>query len=133
MGLHHIVAIYLYVCCYFFNIIEIGGIIALIHDISDIPVSAVKALAETRFSSATAVTFVSHMTIWFYTRMLILPWCIYLVWTAPVDFGTWYVMPTFCYLLGCMFILHCYWFWLFTKMLNKYMKSGSTEDTQSKL
>jgi hypothetical protein len=133
MGLHHIVAIYLYGGCYLFNAWEVGGVLALVHDIADVTTGAVKALAETRFSSAAAVFFVSHMSIWFYTRMTILPWSIYLVWITPVDFGTWYVMPTFCYLLTCMFVLHCYWFWLFTKLLNKYMSSGSTEDTQSKL
>lgn len=133
MGLHHIVAIYLFGGCYLFNAWEIGGVIALLHDIADVTTGIVKCLIETRFSSAAAVFFVTHMAIWFYTRNMILPYCIYMIWITPVEFGSSIVMPTFCYLLSCMLMLHCYWFMLFCKLLKKYAISGSTEDTQSKL
>jgi hypothetical protein len=131
MGLHHIVAIYLYGGCYLFHAWNIGGVIALIHDIADITTGIVKALAETRFGNAAAVSFVIHMMLWFYTRLLLLPWSIYKIWVSDVDLGHAIVMPTFCYLLGCMFLLHCYWFMLFAKLLKKYTQTGSTEDTQS--
>ena len=131
MGLHHIVAIYLYGGCYLFHAWNVGGVIALIHDIADITTGIVKSLAETKFGNATAISFVIHMILWFYTRLLLLPWSIYIIWITPVDMGSAIVKPTFCYLLGCMFLLHCYWYKLFCDHLNKFIKSGSTEDTQS--
>ena len=46
MGLHHIVAIYLFGGCYLFNCQAIGSTIAFLHDIADITTNLVKALAE---------------------------------------------------------------------------------------
>ena len=132
MGLHHIVAMYLFGGCYLFQAWECGGVIALLHDIADVTTGIVKCLAETKFSNATAIFFVTHMGIWAYTRLIILPWMIYMIWITPVDMGHPVCIPAFVYLLGCMFLLHCYWFMLFCKLLKKYVKSGSTEDEQSK-
>lgn len=129
MGLHHIVAIYLYGGCYLFNATQIGSVIALIHDIADITTGLTKALAETKYGTATAVAFVTHMILWFYTRLVLLPWSIYMIWVSEVDFGNPIVKPTFCYLLFCMFMLHCYWYKMFCSLLSKYMNTGSTEDT----
>mmetsp|Transcript_14538 Transcript_14538/g.24810 ORF Transcript_14538/g.24810 Transcript_14538/m.24810 type:complete len:157 (+) Transcript_14538:493-963(+) len=111
MGLHHIVSIYLFGGGYMFNALEIGSTIAFLHDIADITTSIVKVLAETHLSNATAVVFVTHMGIWFWTRILVLPYLIFLLYfRMGVNFGSPIVTPFFCYLLGCMFILHCYWF-----------------------
>lgn len=132
MALHHIVAIYLFGGCYLCNVWACGSVIAFLHDIADITTNLVKMLAESKFGNATAVSFVSHMFIWFYTRNCILPWMIYCLlfvfdWVSFFDEPI--VRPFFCYLLGCMFMLHCYWFSMFVRMLNKFMNSGSTEDT----
>ena len=132
MGLHHIVAMYLFGGCYLFNAWEIGSIVALLHDIADVTTGIVKCLAETRFGTATAVMFVTHMIIWAYTRLYLLPWMIYMIWTTPVDHFSPVVIPSFVYLLSCMFLLHWYWFLLFCRLLKKYTTSGSTEDEQSK-
>lgn len=72
------------------------------------------------------------MAVWFYSRMVVLPWTIYTLHVTPVDMGWKYTMPTFCYLLSCMFMLHCYWFMLFCRMLSKFVSSGVAEDIQSK-
>ena len=132
MALHHIVSLYLFGGYYLFNVWETGAVIALLHDIADITTNLVKLLSESRFKTATAVVFVIHMTIWFYTRLFLLPLFIYQIWTAPREqtdkFGNWIVLPFFCYLLFCMFTLHCYWFSMFVKMLHKYLRTGATED-----
>ena len=128
MALHHIVAIYLFGGCYLFNAWEVGGTIAFLHDIADITTSLVKTLVETKAEMATLVTFLTHMAIWFYTRNLNLPYMIYQIWNHPVDMGSPIVKPFFCYLLGCMFLLHCYWFSLFVMMLAKYASKGTRED-----
>ena len=132
MGLHHIVAMYLFGGCYLFNAWGIGGIIALLHDIADVGTGAAKCLAETKYGNVTAVVFVTLMCVWFYTRLIILPYMMYMIWITPVDMGSPIPIPCFIYLLGCMFLLHCYWFMLFCKMLKKYTTTGATEDIQSK-
>lgn len=124
MGLHHIVAMYLYLGCYLFNGWEIGAVIALIHDIADVTTGAVKTSSETRYSTLTAIIFVTHMSVWFYTRLILLPWTIYSIYLEPVYMGRDFVKPTFMYLLTCMFLLHAYWFSLFCKMLKKYIGTG---------
>ena len=50
-------------------------------------------------------------------------------WTANSPF----VQPFFCYLLGCMFMLHCYWFYIFICMLIKFSKTNQTEDESHKI
>lgn len=136
MALHHIVAFYLFSGCYLCNCWEVGAVIAFLHDIADITTNTVKALAESKFKTATAIVFVTHMCIWFYTRNCLLPWMIYQILIAKgenVDFaGEPIIRPFFAYLLGCMFLLHCYWFNMFIITLNKYISSGSTEDTQNR-
>jgi hypothetical protein len=49
MGLHHIVAIYLYGGGYLFNAWEGSAVICLIHDLADFTTGICKAGAETRF------------------------------------------------------------------------------------
>ena len=133
MGFHHIVALYLFGGCYLFNAWNAGSVIALLHDIADITTSVTKTLAETNYKNTLGATFVLHMCIWFYTRNLLLP---YFIWTVGtngnlVDFKSSIVLPFFIYLLCCMFLLHCYWFLMFCKMLMKFLVKGATEDTQN--
>ena len=137
MALHHIVAIYLFGGCYLFNVWNVGSIIAFLHDIADITTNIVKTFTETNYTKATAVVFVTHICIWFYTRNIILPYIIYQVLISEVriglpGWGEYIVKPYFAWLLSMMFLLHCYWFMLFCKMLKKYASSGSTEDQQNK-
>lgn len=134
MGLHHIVTLYLFSGCYMCNVWEIGSVIAFLHDIADITTNIVKAFAETNYGNTTAVIFVTHMSIWFYTRNFLLPYMIYKIYVMPdISFkGEALIQPFFCYLLSLMFMLHCFWFYMFISMISKFVKSGSTEDEQSK-
>ena len=132
MGLHHIVAIILYGAGYLINGQEGTAVICLIHDLADFSTGIVKAGAETRFSNFTAIFFVWHMIVWFYSRMVVLPWCIYKVYVTPIDLGWTYMIPTLCYLLSCMCMLHFYWFGLFCKMLSRFVNLGVAEDLQNK-
>jgi len=77
MGLHHILSLYLYGGAYLCNFLEIGCVIAFLHDTADITTNIVKALAETKLKIPTAVVFVIHMCIWFYTGNFLLPIYIY--------------------------------------------------------
>lgn len=128
MGFHHIVALYLFGGCYLFNAWTAGSVIALLHDIADITTSVTKALNETDYKNLLASVFVVHMVIWFYTRNLLLPYFIYVIASLEVDYKSAIVKPFFCYLLCCMFLLHCYWFLMFCKMLFKFAKKGEVDD-----
>jgi len=89
MGMHHIVAVYLFGGAYLYNAWEIGSVIAFLHDIADITTNIVKALAESKYKTPTAIAFVTHMLIWFYTRNIILPYCIYRIFVVPdINFGS---------------------------------------------
>ena len=135
MGFHHIVALYLFGGCYLFNAWNCGSVIALLHDIADITTSVTKTLAETNYKNLLGATFVLHMGIWFYTRNALLPYFIWILSNQgdQVDFKSPIVLPFFVYLLSCMCLLHYYWFFMFCKMLMKFITKGEAEDTQNKL
>jgi hypothetical protein len=82
MLMHHIVTVYLYEGYYMLNVWEIGSLIAYLHDFGDIFVNIVKFMAETPYGNCTAVIFLVHMSMWFYTRCIILPWIIYNIFNA---------------------------------------------------
>ena len=69
MGLHHIIALYLFGGGYLLNAWEIGAVIAFLHDIADIFVSIVKFLAETKYNKRAAHIMWIVMFVWFYTRI----------------------------------------------------------------
>mmetsp|Transcript_27664 Transcript_27664/g.41948 ORF Transcript_27664/g.41948 Transcript_27664/m.41948 type:complete len:327 (-) Transcript_27664:120-1100(-) len=124
MALHHIVSIYLFGGCYLYNAWEAGAVIAFLHDIADITTSLVKMLVETKMEMTTVVVFLTHMSIWFYTRNVILPLFIYEFYYADFVMGSPIVKPFFCFLLSCLCLLHFYWFSLFVRMLMKYYSNG---------
>ena len=134
MALHHIVALYLFGGCYLFNAWNCGSVLAFLHDIADITTGISKMLSETEYKNTLGAVFVFHMSIWFYTRNFLLPYYIWILWNQGdlVNFHNPIVLPFFCYLLGCMFMLHCFWFNLFVKMFMKYLFKGQTEDLQNK-
>ena len=125
--LHHLCTLYLFGGCYLCNYWEIGGVIAYLHDIADVTTNFVKFLADTNYTNATVVLFVTHMVIWFWTRNLVLPYLIYyiLITEMPVVYSiTGFVIPFFGYLLSCMCMLHYYWFSLFVLMIAKFAGTG---------
>ena len=130
MALHHILSLYLYGGSYMTNQLKGGGVMALLHDFSDIFAGLVKMLAETRFTNFTAGFFIITMIVWFWTRLVVLPLdsilgaYLYL----PVFEASSIVKPALIYLISCMCMLHYYWFYLFCRMLKNYKKRGVAED-----
>ena len=60
-----------------FNVWETGAVIAFLHDVADITTNTIKTLAETNSKKVLAVVFVTHMVVWFYTRLAVLPYFIF--------------------------------------------------------
>ena len=135
MGLHHIVTLNLYAGMYLFNIWETGCPIALLHDIADILVNFTKLFSETKYSTIGGVLGgAALMPIWFYTRCLVLPFMIYKLWYFDVEsMGSPYPMKFLCIMLGLLFLLHCYWFTIFIRILMKFITKGKVEDLQNKV
>ena len=77
MALHHLLTLYLFGGCYLYNLWEIGAVIAFLHDIADVTTNIVKTLTETKSTMVLLVVFLTHMSIWFYTRNVGLPYLIY--------------------------------------------------------
>ena len=129
MGLHHICALYLYGGCYIVNGWELGATIAFLHDIADIFGNLTRVVSESKVNSIIAPLFLFMMSVWFYTRIYVLP---YLIWKIAVwpglVIGTDFTKYFFCWLLTCMFFLHVYWFSMFVKMLSKFIVSGEAVD-----
>ena len=131
MALHHIVALYLYGGLYLLNLWEIGMVIAFLHDFGDQFTSFTKFAVETTYGNLTGIAFVVNMLVWFVTRNVILPYYIYII--ATEDMGeltvvSGFIKPFFCYLLGCMCLLHYYWFSMFLLVAKKFIKGGKLED-----
>ena len=82
---------------------------------------------------AVMVSFIITLVFWFYSRLLMLPWCIYM---ATVKLEVYvlspYVQPIFGFLLTCLFYLHIYWFILCVKIVLNFFENGEAEDLQNK-
>ena len=131
MALHHIVALYLFGGLYLMNVWEQGAVMAFLHDIADVFVNISKALSETEYANTTGAFFVTMMLVWFYTRIIVLPILMYEFATSRAGIG-YCSKEIFLYLLSIMYMLHCYWFHLFFKILAKFIYEGEAEDLQSK-
>ena len=73
MFVHHITANFLYFGYIYGNIINLGSVIAYLHDIADVPANLGKTLSATRFDKACLVTGIIMMVMWGYTRIYMLP------------------------------------------------------------
>lgn len=125
---HHLVTLYLYTFSYMSNTL-IGAVIAYIHDIADIGVTWTRAWAESDYSKVSGYSFFVTLIAWFYTRLLMLPWCIYIAMVKLEVYATSpYIQPIFGFLLTCLFGLHIYWFILCVRILLNYFVKGVSED-----
>lgn len=76
MVFHHLVTIYLFGFSHLTNTI-VGGVVLLLHDSSDIFIGFSRIFSETKYSKTCACCFVIALIIYFYTRLLIFPYVIY--------------------------------------------------------
>ena len=130
MVLHHIAAIALYFCMIFGNAMTIGCYIAYLHDIADIFVGLVKTFScmNMSFDIYTILSFTVVLIVWAWTRLFVLPYCIYLIFTGTYD----PIVDTFYKLNGVflcvMLSLHIYWYSLFMQILWLKLTKGKSED-----
>ena len=78
MGLHHMVTVCLVAGVYMANQYHMGSIVSIIHDVGDILICITRVLGESRDKTFVGPLFVFMMAVWFYTRLMCLPYVIYL-------------------------------------------------------
>lgn len=129
MALHHIVSLFLFSGYYLSNKLNAGSTIAFLHDIADIGISCSKMFGETRYGGVAAAVFVTTMAIWFWTRMIVLPFdMMYKIYYYHPEEPYTIVKYAFLWLLTVMTVLHYYWMNIFVKILLNYKKTGDGED-----
>lgn len=70
---------------------------------------------------------------WFYTRIVLLSYCIYVAtFKVEVYSVSPYVQPIYGFLLSCLLILDVYWFYVFLQIARVYFIHGVCEDLQNK-
>ena len=69
----------LFLCAfsYMLNMTLVGAIVMFLHDIADIPTQFVRCFSETTKFKTTICSVVGMIVTWFYTRILVFPYCIY--------------------------------------------------------
>lgn len=133
MMFHHLVTFYLYGFSFLSNL-AIGGVIAFLHDITDIFVSFTRVVSETEYKNTTAIMFTWTIIVWVYTRLYVFSMCIYVpIWKLEIYGVSPYLKPIFGYLLICLLILHIYWFFLCVKILLSFFHNGKAEDLANQI
>jgi len=80
--LHHICAVMLIVSSYMTNHLGAGCLVLFHLDLADIFTNSASGFGQTKYDILAAINFFSLLIVWFYTRMLILPWMIYKIFSG---------------------------------------------------
>ena len=117
--LHHTITLYLYGGGYLYSCLELGAIMAFLHDIADVTICISKIFMETNYKFTKGLIFGINIIVWFYTRCFLYPLFLYQSSQFVPDMGV--LTPIFYYLLICLFFLHFYWFYIFVSIFIKYI------------
>lgn len=140
MMVHHICTMALISCYLISNVHFIGAMIAVLHDWADIFATLARMLQPSKYISMSFFFFIIMMIIWVWTRLLVLPYLIYLLYaelnplqeSLPQSEIRIKYIYSFCFFLGSLAFLHYYWFFMLTQMLLNYVFKGKGEDLLQK-
>jgi ceramide synthetase len=125
MMLHHIVTMFLYGFCFMLNITLAGAVVSYLHDIADIFTQYVRCWSETTYSTLTLLNALGMTISWFYTRLIVLPYFIYLTATAQPFHGMNFMTLKFLTVHLCiLFVLHVFWFGRMLSVISKFLVGG---------
>lgn len=137
MLMHHICAVSLLLSMSFANTMTIGVAISFLHDIADIPIACTKYFGQTNQNFIAAFIMVCNMFIWGYTRLLVLPYMTYTLFTDfryREDFAFYNPVLTLSgIMLSFMIFLHAFWYKIFMVMIYRAVMTGKSEDIQSRV
>jgi ceramide synthetase len=127
MTLHHIATIGSYYSA-IVNNHAFGFAAMYLHDIADIFTTMSRVFTSTTLGGASVVSAIFLELTWIWTRLWVLPQCIYYLATVPcheVMKTLWY----FNFVPSCVLqLMHVYWFILITGMIVHKLKTGKAED-----
>jgi len=137
MMIHHVVTLFLITISYLRMYISIGIVVLVIHDWVDVVLYITKSLSDSSLKYTTAISFFLLSVEWAYVRLYAYPKCIILIilnymlnfhkleQTVDVDFRE--IMGLLSVLV-VLWLLHCYWFYLFLLAWMEFFKKGEVED-----
>ncbi|XP_064401149.1 ceramide synthase 5-like [Halichondria panicea] len=137
MFVHHITTLALLTFAYTVNMLQTGMLIALVHDLSDVPLELAKMLHYASYEGLAQASFVFFTLMFILTRLVILPF--WLIWSVAFDIpallGS---FPALYLFTGCLLLLqmlHLYWFKLIATMVwdlmsKKEMKGDTRSDSE---
>ena len=139
MIIHHIITDLLIFGSSYFRFTQVGSMIMLVHDISELPVELSKLANFVKWKNTSAVCFTLMLIIWVIARLYIFPFVIFqsvlfesynhLVANGKMDPALYKmnVVP-FCVLLGGLIILHVMWFFIMLKIGWTLIHKGEAHD-----
>jgi len=137
MLMHHFSSVSLIGSMIFSNGMTVGCAIAFLHDIADITAALTKYYGQTPNDLCAAIWMIVNMVVWGYTRLMVLPYLIYVIFTTfeyRKDFIAYQPITLISgFFLCVMFCLHAYWYKIFCVMIYKAIKTGKSEDLQNKI
>lgn len=132
MFLHHVAAVCLYPGFILSNVMGVGVVLAWLHDIADIAVNFTRLVLVMDMKIVAFLGYLVMISLWVYTRLLILPMYIYRILTGySFPDHIWhfnfliYLEITF---LMIMQVLHVHWFILFLKIGKRFITKGQAVD-----
>jgi ceramide synthetase len=109
--IHHLVAIVLFSMCYLLNLSIMGAIVAFVHYSSDIFCMALRGFSETKFRKVTIFSAVLMAISWFWTRLVVFPYLIWVILTKTENIlGSVKIKYFMGFLLCVLLFLHYHWF-----------------------
>jgi len=135
MLLHHLLAIFLVSFSFISNMIRIGSLVLLVHDLADIPGYAVKSSVDTKNTILTLILYFLLLLVWGYCRLYVFP--VEIIWSGmfetTIPSNTEWVRYFLLIMLYGLQILHIFWYYLFIQMGLHFLNKGETQDLQNKI
>ena len=132
MLIHHIAAVALFPGLIFGGLLGAGVVAAWLHDVADIFVAICRTLNVLEFKWSSTFAFIAMISVWFYTRLMLLPYFIYIClahWRFPDElshFNPLIFIEVF--FVSIMQVLHIFWFAMFMRMGYRMIVTGERKD-----
>ena len=114
--LHHVVALFLVLGSYLANIMPMGSLIMVYHDVCDIFSSGVRVLGDSDYngSNITLFVYISFLAAWMHLRVFLLPQLVYQIYIkaeigSPAFEHSKVITQLFTAFLSVLYTMHLYW------------------------
>jgi len=131
MSLHHIVTCYLVGGSYLINYVNVGMTIEWLHDFTDIFISVIRFIMETKWNKMSLIVMPITLTFWFYGRICVFSHIIYVMHTTKVmgeEHGDHYIMNYIVYGVSTILCLNIWWGKVMAGMAISALTKGKIED-----